>query len=201
MNKLIVILAVLLSGCMLHKSKLPQPGDAKHNMFKYCWLGNSGVFDMGCQILNKESKLMIYKYAPITVITYGYFDLARVSVKHWNDSLGFKLFHLKRKIDITDKDGNFFIQPTVVIRHYLFGPAGLNGKMQLKRVAGRKQSWISIYPGGRNIETMVHELGHALGLKHDKGDRRSVMHPYSNLRYMPRIQKVDLKLLRHIYKK
>ena len=47
---------------------------------------------------------------------------------------------------------------------------------------------------------LTHELGHAIGLAHDKKNRRSIMYPYMNGMYVPRLEGRDKAALRRVYK-
>lgn len=73
-------------------------------------------------------------------------------------------------------------------------PIEQRGKYRYAHVAK-----IELYNG--STETLAHELGHAVGLAHDPGNERSIMHPYSLPRFLPGLEARDRRVLHRVYLK
>jgi len=69
-------------------------------------------------------------------------------------------------------------------------------------IDGRHHGFILVYNGNEDhdrADIIMHELGHLVGLKHDKENEISIMHPSIASR-VARLELIDIKALRLIYK-
>lgn len=76
----------------------------------------------------------------------------------------------------------------------------MNGVTQVLPANGFKYELVAIVVlFNQSNETLMHELGHALGLDHDELNRHSVMFPYSSGRILPDVEAIDIEALRWVF--
>jgi predicted Zn-dependent protease len=73
---------------------------------------------------------------------------------------------------------------------------GTNAEVTLFKYKGKLGAGMMLYSPKNG--TIIHEFGHVLGLAHDSS-KYSIMNGSSSFRVLPRIEQVDLKLLRQKY--
>ncbi len=111
------------------------------------------------------------------------------AVKYWNDSAGFELF-------TQAEHDNASFQIAISMRKCEKTTA--LGQTLLFDKQGTQRVYIEIC-NFEQYEVLVHELGHALGLQHDSGNRRSVMYPYMSGSFATSVEPRDVKLLDYLY--
>lgn len=186
MKKLLLILSLCLIGCSPTYPEAKWPGENGKELLKICWDNGRALSEHACQ----DPKYVEWDHAPLTVSADpSIAGMVLQSVKAWNEILGFRLFIYKKldaEADIIFARGG--AHPTI------------RGVTMFFKPGNRMRAGILMFDDAVNsMGTYLHELGHAVGLRHDARDTRSIMYP-NNGRYFPRVQVIDKKLLIDRYK-
>lgn len=192
MSRFLLALACLFSlSCGFRtKPSLDWPAPDEKELFSVCWREGLpyALVPEACE--NPET--IEWDHSPVVVTSEPDLSgLVVASVDAWNEQLGFELFRWDRLNPDAD---------VIVTRG---GPHALyRGLAQhSKNADGSLHCSILIFDDAvYSMDTMIHELGHAVGLEHDPKNRRSVMYPSSAGRYLPDIEPADLRVLRRRYR-
>lgn len=113
----------------------------------------------------------------------------KAAMEGWNKALGWELF-----VRSGQEEANLHLFPLSSCR------PGLMGYTALVHVDGRNLAGIGMCPGWTAMpyKLMMHELGHVLGLLHDRGNILSLMYPYIHHGPMPPSQ-ADIDALQKLY--
>ncbi len=117
---------------------------------------------------------------------FGPKEALSTAVRTWNEWLGFKVFEV-----VTDGDIDVLVRAGEISAY-----AGL---ALLGAPDGHKLGMVFVFAGYEtDVGVYAHELGHILGLAHDRDVRWSVMWPSAG-EQIPRLTELDRKTLRYIY--
>lgn len=138
----------------------------------------------------KNPELITWALPILVYVPDNYPDRLRLgqALQVWDEWLGTEVFRVTTEAKLADV--------TVVVGGKAFGYAGMaphvkvNGKISFKVLI-----WDPYY--GRT-DIIAHELGHVLGLAHDPGYKRSVMHPGSAW-FLPTLTDNDCRYLKDLY--
>jgi Matrixin. len=158
---------------------------------------------------------VVFHEVPIRVVAdLEVYDETKLAVDLWNDELGFTLLstHVVTDpvvpdvyvLDLTSRVDAFGALADASMRTKLH-----NGKQvrppikvespEARRLGGRDYvGQVRVWFGGDTANVMVHEIGHILGLAHDRLNMRSIMYPSASW-VMPIIEPADLAILRARY--
>ena len=167
----LLLLFVSCSACTAWVVKTAPPAD-DDGWMRVCWVQDeddphiklSAFYESGC-----EGAPMVevrWKHLPIRVALTEAAEPYRAdlekAVAHWNAEVGFELFQITR------------LGWDVTILADLRSPLMLRGATQFAMEAGVMDAAVYVYmyevlPGDAGtVETFEHELGHVVGLKHDR---------------------------------
>jgi len=159
---LLLLVAISIPACLQSKVLLLDGGHTIKNGFESYW--NPKFFPI---------KVYIYSKDPL-----GYQEGMENAVNVWNSTLGRPVFQAKR-MDFTKvlPKGCGWVASVLVPD---LDTAGLWKGKYYPETSELCKGQVSISPkvkASNIIKIFVHELGHSLGLAHDKGDKRSIMYP------------------------
>lgn len=190
MKALALVLVAFIGACSLRPpTQRPDLANEQSEMLTLCLpdsdTGRVGLDAPGCE---RPGRVRWQHTVQVYVIDAENALAVLEAIDVWNHELGFSMFALTLDFDAADvyvySDG-----PNEYVRAWA---SFFVSKGKFMGVIGVHDMALG------NVETMVHEMGHLLGLRHDKENRRSVMYPTSG-RVFAKIEQVDLELLRAIY--
>ena len=180
---LVAVLALLVYGIATHS----EPG-----LMRVCWRGGA-VSDYSCE--SGEELVWERSQVPVSVATDGLIGETQTSIDLINSQVG---------CDILEYAGDNDPSPDVtVISEAAMSPGtGRCGATVHVRDARGMRARVELFAVGDMAQrVIVHELGHALGLDHDR-DRSSIMYPRqtesSDLQFIMLTQS-DRQTLRELY--
>jgi len=139
-----------------------------------------------------ELPLMVYVTDP------GVESRAKRAIDAWNDALGDEVL---RMVDVDGDETGFDI--AIVDASEDDDPGrnpNMNGITQLMPAGGLRVEVVPVIVlFNKSNETLMHEIGHALGLDHDELERDSIMFPYSSGRILPEIEAIDVAVLQWVF--
>ena len=181
MKKLILTITLFLVSCASAAPEAAWPGKNSGEILKICWDNERANIEESCQ----NPEYVEWDHTPVTVTSDPSISgMVLHAVRAWNNILGFELFVFK-KMDIS--------------ADIIFAKGGehphIRGLTMFFKPKGKMRAGILMFNSAlSSMDTYLHELGHAIGLRHDTRDTRSIMYP-NNRRVFPRVQRKDKKLI------
>ncbi len=182
MKNILILALIALTSCVATRPDpgVKWPGDGKQ-LLKVCWDSKIAKIEEAC--MNPE--YVEWKNTPVTISSDPSMKMmVIIAAKAWNEELGVEMFTYK---------------PMDIDADIIFARGGshpnIRGLTMFFKPEGKMRAGILMFDSAlHSTGTYIHELGHAIGLRHDAKDTRSIMYP-NNGRYFPRVQAIDKKLL------
>ena len=185
-----LVLLLLVVACSFTPRPAFTPSESKE-LVKVCWSPTIGIAQIPSSCDKPEA--IVWPSAPLVVYANTNMYLRTLhAIGVWNTELGFEMFVLKPFLAAPLAQADVLVVQGGVHRRWL----GVTS-WRKRPVSKALQSIVVIFSAG-GPDTLVHELGHAIGLAHDPDDFRSIMYP-NNSRPLPKIQTQDLAVLRRLY--
>jgi hypothetical protein len=136
-----------------------------------------------------------------------YIVATEAAVEHWNSVVGRRFL---RSAVFTNTSDVWTVNNCIDVRERDLGGNrrhkrlwGLNTPVITRggRIRSSLVEWDIGLPDRANevlFEVAIHEIGHALGLRHDEEDRTSVMHPYIFFSSSQTLQQEDIEAIRQM---
>lgn len=186
--KLVVLASLLVLACATPKVAQPalsnEPG-----LWKVCYDAQGLVdnFDGECE----HSREITWDLPVRVYVPADYPDRLRVleSLAAWNDWLQADVF--LATTNPVQPDVEVIVMSDNPVIAGLADHALVDGRVYFKVYIAQKYT--------ARVDILAHEFGHVLGLAHDPGRKRSIMHPGAEW-YLPRLSGNDCALLARKYK-
>lgn len=189
MKYLIVVLLALGISCVPRNWSSSE----KNEIIMACFNSDGDRTECG---RDQVAKPIVWKKVPLTIwASDAYANAVIRNVNEWNDLLGFEMLvytaELSDDVDVFVFDGAW-LQDNIWY-------SDIHAFTTFKYREGRLHSSIVMIRPEHG--TLMHEIGHALGLNHDPNNKGSIMYPFSYGRYISAtVEPRDLKVLRKKYR-
>ena len=196
MRRLVALIAFLVVACKPVTVTAPEapPVDYSDQFLYWC----AGTADGRCPVYvespacaeGSSVSMGEWDHYPITVNAESQFLTATAeAIYAFNKEVGFELFQLTPLHGVPDI--------TVLYMGDHFWAAAEAAQLTLE---GKHRGAVLMYDGARGrADTIMHELGHLVGLRHDSDNLMSIMYPSAAMSRLASLEPQDIAALRQRY--